>query len=195
MSAAIPHFPLSGAILAGGRSSRMGRDKAFIPIHGQTLVAHQAALLRSLGIDDLIISGRPEVDYAIPDTRLVTDTVTDAGPLAGLAAILKAARHPWVLVLAVDLPKLTPAYLQSLLDTGAGRIGVVPHGPRGYEPLAALYPRVLLPRVDAALAAGRFSLQKLIEDSVQHTELKKVEIDSAHLPQFANWNTPQDTTG
>lgn len=173
----------------------MGRDKAFIPIHGQTLVAHQAALLRSLGIDDLIISGRPDVDYAIPDARLVTDTLTDAGPLAGLAAILTAARQPWVLVLAVDLPKLTPTYLQTLLDIGAGRIGVVPHGPRGYEPLAALYPRGLLPRVEAALAEGRLSLQHLIDKSVQQADLKKVEISPADLPQFANWNTPQDTTG
>ena len=186
-------FPLSGAILAGGRSSRMGRDKAFIPIHGHPLIAHQAALLRSLGIDDLIISGRPDIDYGIPDAHLVTDTVTDAGPLAGLAAILKAARHPWVLVLAVDLPKLTPAYLQSLVKVGAGRVGVVPHGPRGYEPLAALYPRGLLPRVEAALSEGRFSLQNLIEKSVQLTDLKKVEISQNDRPQFANWNTPQDT--
>ena len=172
----------------------MGRDKAFIPLHGQTLVAHQAALLRSLGIDDLILSGRPDIDYGIPDARLVTDTVPDAGPLAGLAAILKAARHPWVLVLAVDLPKITPAYLQTLLITGSGRIGVVPHGPHGYEPLAALYPRSLLPRMESCLAEGRFSLQSLIEKSVQLAELKKVEITPDDLPQFANWNTPQDTT-
>ena len=173
----------------------MGRDKAFVSIHGQTLVAHQAALLRSLGIDDLILSGRPEIDYGIPDARLVTDTVPDAGPLAGLAAILNAARHPWVLVLAVDLPKLTPAYLQTLLNVGAGRIGVVPHGPHGYEPLAALYPRSLLPRVETALAAGRRSLQNLIAESVQLADLNKVEIDATDLPLFANWNTPQDTTG
>lgn len=195
MSSAPLSFPLSGAILAGGRSSRMGRDKAFVSIHGQTLVAHQAALLRSLGIDDLILSGRPEIDYGIPDARLVTDTVPDAGPLAGLAAILNAARHPWVLVLAVDLPKLTPAYLQTLLNVGAGRIGVVPHGPHGYEPLAALYPRSLLPRVETALAAGRRSLQNLIAESVQLADLNKVEIDATDLPLFANWNTPQDTTG
>ena len=172
----------------------MGRDKAFVPIHGQTLVAHQAALLHSLGIDDLIISGRPEVDYAIPGARIVTDPVADAGPLAGLAAILNAARHPWALVIAVDLPLLTPEYLQKLIAIGSGLTGAVPHGPRGYEPLASLYPRRLLPRVEKALSAGDYSLQNLIENSVQLAELKKVEISISELPQFANWNTPQDAS-
>ena len=172
----------------------MGRDKAFISLNGQSLIARQAALLRSLGIDDLIISGRPDVDYAIPGARIVTDPVANAGPLAGLAAILNAARHPWVLVIAVDLPLLTPEYLQKLITIGAGLTGAVPHGPRGYEPLAALYPRRLLPHVERALAARRFSLQTLIENSVQLTELNKVEIDPSELPQFANWNTPQDAS-
>ena len=135
----------------------MGRDKAFLPFpppDGPPLIARQAAVLRSLGIHDLLISGRPDVDYTttIPDARIVTDTLADAGPLAGLTAILTAARHPWVLVLAVDLPHLTPAYLRTLVATGAGRTGVVFHGPHGYEPLAALYPRTLL--ADATRPAG-----------------------------------------
>jgi molybdenum cofactor guanylyltransferase len=193
----MPDFPITGAILAGGRSSRMGRDKAFLPFpapDGPPLIARQAALLRSLGITDLIISGRADTDYAtaIPDGRLVYDTVPDAGPLAGLAAILAAASHPWVLILAVDLPQLTPAYLQKLISTGGGHHGVVPQGPHGYEPLAALYPRTLLPRLQAALDAGQFSLQKLLHESIEAALIKALPLEPTELNQLSNWNTPAD---
>lgn len=190
-------FAVSGAILAGGRSSRMGRDKAFLPFpapDGPPLIARQAALLRSLGISDLLISGRPSTDYAsaVPDARVVTDAIPDSGPLAGLAAILTAARHPWVLVIAVDLPFLTPAYLQKLLATGSGHTGVVPHGPHGYEPLAALYPRALLPLVEIALASGQLSLQSLLQSSSQSSLMKPVILAESERPLFFNWNTPSD---
>ncbi|CAM3109742.1 molybdenum cofactor guanylyltransferase [Rariglobus hedericola] len=193
----MPDFAITGAILAGGRSSRMGRDKAFLPFpapDGPPLIAHQAALLRSLGITDLIISGRLDTDYAttLPNARVVHDTVPDAGPLAGLIAILAAASHPWVLILAVDLPQLTPTYLQKMISTGGGRIGVVPYGPHGYEPLAGLYPRTLLPRLQAALDAGHFRLQKLLHESTQEALIKALPLEPAEIDLFSNWNTPAD---
>lgn len=183
---------VSGAVLAGGRSSRMGRDKAFLSHDGIPLVARQVGLLRALGIDDLLISGRAGIDYAVPDARVVTDPVPDAGPLAGLAATLAAARHPRVLVIAVDLPLLTTSFLQRILDTGGGRGGVVPHGPHGFEPLVALYPRDLLPRIEAALAERRLGLQALLAAAVVDglmTRLDLADVDQLHL---ANWNTPGD---
>lgn len=176
----------------------MGRDKAFLPFpapDGPPLLARQAALLRTLGITDLLISGRPHTDYAtaVPDARVVTDTLANAGPLAGLAVILAAARHPWVVIIAVDLPFLTPAYLQKLLATGSGRIGVVPRGPHGYEPLVALYPRSLLPLVETALASRQLRLQILLQSATQAALIKPLAITAAELTLFANWNTPADT--
>lgn len=186
-------FPVTGAILAGGRSSRMGRDKAFLTVDGTTLIARQAALLRSVGIDDLIISGRAGIDYAVPDARVVTDQISDAGPLGGLSAILGAARHPWVLVIAVDLPHLTPSYLKKVLSAGEGHTGVVPHGPHGYEPLVALYPRTLLATTQAALSAGQFSLQHFVQNEVSKSGLTSLNISEIEVPLFTNWNTPADT--
>jgi len=189
----MPDLIFSGAILAGGRSSRMGRDKAFLPIASQSLIARQSALLRSLGTDDLIISGRPNTDYAIPDARIVHDSIADAGPLAGLVAVLSAARHPWVLVIAVDLPRLDATFLNRLLAQGGGRTGVVPYGPRGYEPLAALYPRALLPEAETALRDGEFALHTLIE-SAQHLGLiRPLPLDEEDVPLLTNWNSPEDT--
>jgi molybdopterin-guanine dinucleotide biosynthesis protein A len=171
----------------------MGRDKAFLTVDGTPLIARQAALLRSLGIDDLIISGRTGVDYAVPGARVVTDSIADAGPLGGLSAIFAAARHPWVLVIAVDLPRLTPSYLQKVLFAGGGHTGVVPHGPHGYEPLVALYPRSLLSKAEIALTAGQFSLQRFIESEVSKHSLIPLEISEIESVQFTNWNTPEDT--
>jgi molybdenum cofactor guanylyltransferase len=185
---------ISAAILAGGRSSRMGRDKAFLPSppDGATLIARQAALLRSLGIDDLLISGRAEVDYGLPEACVVLDAVPDAGPLAGLAALLNAARRPWVLVIAVDLPHLTSTYLGKILNAGNGCRGVVPHGPNGYEPLVALYPQSLLTEFESALAAGRRSLQPLIQTAVAAGNLQAIPIEADEHVLFTNWNTPTD---
>lgn len=187
---------ISAGILAGGRSSRMGRDKAFLPSpsDGATLIARQAALLRSLGIDDLLISGRVDVDYGLPEARVVFDMVPDAGPLAGLAAVLNAARHPWVLVIAVDLPHLTSAYLQKILTASHGTQGVVPHGPNGYEPLVALYPKSLLVEIESALAAGRRSLQPLLQAAVANGKLQAIPIEADEQTLFTNWNTPTDVT-
>jgi molybdopterin-guanine dinucleotide biosynthesis protein A len=185
-------FPFSGAIIAGGQSSRMGRDKAFLTIAGQTLVARQASLLREAGCAELILSGRPEVDYGVPDAHRVQDTVTGAGPMAGLAAALAAASHPWVLVLAVDLPRLNLDFLYRLLAVGGGHTGVVPHGPRGHEPLAALYPRALLTEVEAALARKTFALHTLVEHAETLGLITRWELTPADAPLLANWNTPED---
>lgn len=187
-----PPFPVSGAVLAGGRSSRMGRDKAFLLLDGVPLVARQTALLGSLGLEDLLISGRAGIDYAVPTARVVTDPVADAGPLAGLAAVLAAVRHPWVLVVAVDVPRLTATFLQRILDTGAGRIGVAPHAPHGFEPLVALYPRALLPRIEAALAERRLGLQALLADATRDGLMIRMDLSDADLPLLANWNAPED---
>ena len=188
----MPSFPFSGAIIAGGRSSRMGRDKAFLPVDGQPLIARQAGLLRSLGTDDLIISGRPDTDYGVPGAHVVHDPVKDAGPLAGLVAVLSATKHPWVLVIAVDLPRLDAAFLNRLRSLGSGHTGVVPHGPRGYEPLAALYPRALLPEAEAALQRGDHALHTLLEHAEEISLVTRLELELDDLNVLANCNTPSD---
>ena len=184
----------SAAVLAGGRSRRMGRDKAFLPMppEGEPLISHQAAMLRSLGTDDLLISGHAGIDYGLTDARIVTDSVIDCGPLGGLAAVLAAARHPRVVIIAVDLPHMTAAYLNKILTACSGCTGVVPLGKMGYEPLVAVYPKRFLPRIEAALAAGDLSLQPLIQAAVKDSILLPLPIDEGEAPLFTNWNAPGD---
>jgi molybdopterin-guanine dinucleotide biosynthesis protein A len=172
----------------------MGRDKAFLPSpnKGIPLIAHQATLLSSLGIDDLLISGQAGVDYGIPGARVVTDAVADCGPLSGLAAVIAAARHSQILVIAVDLPHLTDTYLKKILANAAGNTGVVPHGPDGFEPMVAVYPKSFLPRIENALAAGHLGLQPLIQAAVTGFILNPLSIDLSERPLFTNWNSPAD---
>lgn len=183
--------PFSGAILAGGRSLRMGRDKAFLVQDGLTMVQRQAAVLRSVGCDEVLISGRIGVDYAVAGTRVVYDPVDGAGPLAGLVAALTGARNDWVLVLAVDLPLITAGFIKRLLAAGAGRTGAVPHGSHGYEPLAALYPRGMLAEATAALHRGEYSLQQLVARAEQSGLLVRFPLEEIDTRLLTNWNEPE----
>ena len=118
----------TGALIAGGRSSRMGRDKAFLDWQGRPLWEVQLAKLSSVGASELLVCGRREQGFEGDGFRFVQDDVEDLGPLAGLANALKEASHETVLVLAVDMPLVTAELLRELLgkcDGLPGR-GVVP---------------------------------------------------------------------
>ncbi len=182
----------AAAVLAGGKSSRFGGDKAFARWKGRRLLDHQLDLLRVLGPAQLIISGRPETDYAVPDAAVVLDAVPGHGPLGGLAAVLSAVRAPHVLLLAVDLPAMTRGFLQSLLARRAPGVGVVPRTPEGWEPLAAAYPREILPLVRRHLARRELAMHRLVEAGVAAGLLMELPVPAASRTAFRNVNTLRD---
>jgi FdhD protein len=180
------------ALLAGGRSSRLGRDKAFVDWRGQPLYVAQLRKLASLGPERLWLSTRPEQPFpeVLEGVTRVVDAVPDLGPLGGLQSVLAASDAPFLFVLAVDLPKMEPAFLARLLDEGAG---TVPRSKQGWEPLAALYPRAgLLDLVEAFLAAGKRRLQDLLDEAAARGLVKPLALDERSAPLFANLNTPDD---
>lgn len=180
------------ALLAGGRSSRLGRDKAFLDWRGQPLYVAQLRKLSSLGPERLWLSTRPEQPFpeVLEGVTRVVDAVPDLGPLGGLQSVLAASDAPFLLVLAVDLPKMEPAFLARLLDEG---VGTVPRSEHGWEPLAALYPRAaLLDLVEAFLAAGNHRLQDLLDEAAARGLVKPLALGERSAPLFANLNTPDD---
>lgn len=185
---------LSGVVLAGGRSRRMGRDKAFLTIDGTTLVRRQAALLASVGCGEILISGRPDVDYGVPEARIVFDPVEDGGPLAGLVAALNAMKHARLLALAVDLPHMTPQFLRTLLAAGDAGVSVVPYGQHGYEPLGACYARSLAEPAKVALAKGALSLQELMAEAEAAGLVRRLTLVPSDEDVFENWNLPEDVS-
>jgi len=155
---------MSGVVLAGGSSRRMGRDKALVELDGEPLVARAVRLLSGLCSDVVVASGdgRRLDGAGAGSYRQVADVVPDAGPVAGIAAGLEAARHTLVAVVAVDMPDANPALLALLADLWRGEPAVVARSRGRLEPLHAVYARHAAPALRSFLAAGRRSVREAL---------------------------------
>ncbi len=188
-------LPLDAVLLAAGRSVRMGRDKALLEIGGVPLWRRQRAVLADAGAERIFLSARADQpwvgDAAAEFAGVAADPVAGAGPLAGIVAALEASKTPRLAVLAIDLPAMEARWFRALAaqcPAGAGAVGR-----RGdfFEPLAAIYPRELLPAARAALAGGELSLQRLLAAAERGGLMRVVEIAPADAGLFANWNAPE----
>ena len=181
-----------GFVVAGGRSVRMGRDKALLPWEGAALLDHAIARLRAVCRDVRILSG-PEPRYEDRGVPVVVDRIGDAGPLAGLDAALAAAGARPVLFLGVDLPFVTPALLSLVLARVAGADAAVPRVGGRPEPLCAAYGPGCSTAVRARLDAGERRMTSFWPD-VRVVELLEAELGTLGRVDalFRNVNTPDD---
>jgi molybdopterin-guanine dinucleotide biosynthesis protein A len=187
---------VEAAVLAGGASSRMGRDKATLPYQGRAMAERVAAALGAcIERVSLVVVVRPEQELSLALPRIV-DAHAERAPIVGVCAALRAARAPAVLVAACDLPELDPAVVLALLalvPAEGGHEIVAPLGPRGPEPLLAVYRRTLLERIEQRIADQKLSLQELIHES--HSLLVPAQllqrIDPT-LRSLRNVNRPED---
>lgn len=182
---------ISTALLAGGRSRRMGRDKCCIEMDGVPLWRRQLALLVTISTDIMVIS-RTRPDWCPSNVRWVPDRVVDGGPLAAIDAGLAAAAYSKTLFLAVDLPEMTAEYLQSLVNQTSGPSGVAPIIGDFFQPLSAVYPQSAIPIVTSRLAEPDKSLQPLLRKLVATENMKSIPVSTADLPCFRNYNSPHD---
>jgi molybdenum cofactor guanylyltransferase len=186
---------ISVVILAGGESRRMGRDKAFLVHGGKTLLAHQLETVAVLRPAEILVSGRADTDYGHLGYPVVLDAQPGCGPIAGVERALAVARSELVLVLAVDLPRMTPAFLGRLLALADSGPGVVPKTSRGLEPLAAVYPR----RAHAIASDGLQNSRRMLEDFVTRCAgaglVRIWRCPPEEEAVFTNWNSPADFAG
>ena len=170
---------VSVAVLAGGRSRRFGSDKRLLPIEGTTLLGRTLALAASLSDDVvLVVADDADAQHLAPvlaahagRVRVVTDTRSDTGPLAGLEAALGAAGNEVVLVLAGDHPRLGADLLTLLIATARAHPqarAVTLAGPLGPEPMLTVHRRASLVEVSAALDAGSRRMLDLLERLEPH---------------------------
>ncbi len=186
---------LTGLVLAGGASRRMGRDKALLRLPGgESLLERQIWALRETGAARVLISTRKGRDYGAVAADLVFDPEVDAGPLAGIAAGLRAAREGLVLVLAVDMPRVDPGHLQELLrQTEAESLrGVVPVCDGIIEPLVAVYPAALAAAAEVAMAAGNRSPRDWVKNEAARGSLSLWNTPPSWHTAMRSWNTPAD---
>lgn len=181
----------AGAVLAGGRSTRMGQDKAGLMVGGETLLNRQLRLLREAGASELfvVVAAGREAPPALPEgVRTISDRVADAGPLAGIDAALSAASCPLVLMLAVDLPAMTAGWLRQLIDLCHDGRGAVPVVDGRYEPLAAVYPQSLAAEARARMDRGELALQSIVDQGIAAAVLKAWKVESEIATVLVNWN-------
>ena len=184
-----------GAVLAGGRGHRIGGDKPSLEVGDKTLVRYAVDALRSVGLEVALVL-RPDQPAPLTAHTIATvrDEIEDAGPLAGLQALLRWLPVEWAVVVACDQPFLAPPLLRGLLAQPRDSADVVlPEGPNGPEPLPGLYRRTCLPDVDAALARGERSLRELVARlRSRQVPQKQVRRWDPDLVSFVNVNTPDD---
>ena len=182
----------TAAILLGGDSTRMGRDKASLHWEGRPLLAHVHKIVEPLVREVLLVTrpGRVEAAQALAPagTRVLADTATARGPLAGIHAALRGAAHDSVLVVACDMPRINPALLEGLLDDPQGDVVIPRHG-RHFEPLLAVYRRSCLPAIEAVLEEGSARVPAFFSTVVLSIwDERRLRNLDPELLSLTNWN-------
>ena len=206
----------AAVLLAGGKSSRMGRDKSALPVNGEPLWQRQLAVLHATGPAEIFISGKSDGPYADCGVEILADEFPDCGPLGGIATALRRCTAERLLVLAVDMPTMTAAFLRTLVEEsqragkgvtptvaadGRRRAGfqsamesahLLPSAATGIEPLAAVYPRAALAIADECLRAGEFKLEIFVRKLEASGLVSVRAVAGKDAALFTNWNAPED---
>ena len=180
------------AILAGGNSSRMGRDKALLPFRGQTLVAHIGQILAPIFEQTIVVTANAQIADAA-NLPAVADTFAGRGPLGGIHAALSHYGAPTFIV-ACDMPFLNADFIRFLAADfeGAAR---VPLSDDGFEPLHAVYAPICLPTFERYLRVeGKMpSLRRVLgEVGARWVAADVARGFDVELKMFGNWNWPAD---
>jgi molybdopterin-guanine dinucleotide biosynthesis protein A len=158
------YWDITGYILAGGESRRLGHDKRILSVGGQTLLARTQGLLRNLLDEEPFVVGDNLAGLGIDPAHIIQDARPDCGPLGGLVASLKKSPTEWILALAVDMPFLKNDDLQRMLQAARHDYDVLTLSMDGRpEPLAALYRKTTLPFWLERLNQGSLSLSEGIQ--------------------------------
>ena len=180
-----PTYDATAVILAGGLSTRMGRDKSLMEVGGQPLIARVADQLRPL-FPEVLVSGNDAAKYAFLGLPVIPDEQPGQGPLMGILSSLKAAGRDRVLVVAADMPVVDPAFIHELLRLSEQAEVVMPVAEDGRsEPLFAVYRKTAIPRAEALLAQGQRRVTGL---------LSGLTVRQPPMPAgwYYNLNTPED---
>jgi len=183
---------LSGVVLAGGQSRRMGYDKSRLILGGEALIER---VLRTLGAlcDDLIIVTNAPASFNNMSVRLVADAIPGGGALSGLHAGLTAARHEFAIVVACDMPFLNAKFLQHMAHLAPGYDVVVPRWHSGYEPLHAIYARRCVTAIEPILRSGGGRIVEFYAHvNVRCIEPEQVASFDPEGWMFFNINSPED---
>ena len=181
---------VTGVILAGGKSSRMGKDKALLPYQVKRLIDAPIETLTGL-FSHVVLSVRDPLDYAEYALPKIADQYADIGPMGGICSVLKSGRER-IFCVACDMPYLNEAlitYLCGFTDFDA----VIPVWDKREEMLHAVYSNTLVPVFEQAIRSGQYKLANAVASAqvryIEPDEIRRFDPDGEC---FRNVNTPDD---
>jgi molybdopterin-guanine dinucleotide biosynthesis protein A len=182
----------SALVLAGGRSARMGRDKALLPLGDATLIEHLVATLTPRFTDIVVVASPTQVLPPLA-ASVVRDAIAYEGPAAGLAAGLRAMQHEVAFVTSCDGLGVHLPLVEFLLSEVTGHDAVLPVWDGRPQPLRAVYRRTALGPLEQQLALGGRRLLDLFDAiKVRHVGEEEIRRFDAGGRSFVNLNTPAD---
>lgn len=183
---------VSGIILAGGRSSRLGQNKALIVFEGQPVIQHVVNVLQPL-VDEIVLSTNTPDEFAFLGLQMVADLYAGVGALAGLHAGLSAIRTEYGLVVGCDMPFLNAALLQHMLSRTTDYDIVMPRLNGYHEPLHAIYARRCLAAIEDSIRSGQRRLISFVSQmNVRYIDQEEISRFDPGCLSFFNINSPAD---
>ena len=181
---------MTGIIIAGGKSSRMGQDKAFIQYNGKQLIEHAIDLLTGFCNQIIISTNKPE-RYQHFNFKIVPDMLEGIGPLGGLHATLSATESATNIVIPCDMPHITKNLIAHLLKQHKPNYITVPVHHGFLEPLCAIYPNKALATIEKMINSGNYKLYNLLK--LYPTQQINIETFLLQTPDILNnLNAPTD---
>lgn len=183
---------VTGVVLAGGRSRRMGRDKALLPFGQGLLIERVVEVVQQVTADVILITNTPE-QYQHFGLPMFSDVIAGAGSLGGIYTGLVSAKSPYSLCLACDMPFVKATFLRFLCDTLTEADVVVPRDTTDYQPLCAVYSQVCCEPIRHQIEAGRLKITRFF-DQVRIRVIGGdvlARYDPSNI-MFFNANTPEE---
>lgn len=186
---------ITGIILAGGKNTRMGTNKAFLEIDGVRLIDKTINIYRQLFDDIIIVTNDPLSYIEFTDATIVTDIYKGKGPLGGIYTGLFYSKNDYAFVSACDMPYLNEDFISYLTNQAGKHDVIVPELVEGYQPLHAIYSRNCLPSIKRLLMLDKLKITGFYRDmrvmAVGEEQFHPFNKDGR---LFQNLNTPEDVT-
>lgn len=178
---------ITGIILSGGKSSRMGTDKGFLKLKGKTFMEHSIEALKPFVSETIIISNNRA--YDVFNLKRIDDEIEDAGPLAGVYTGLKHSKTDYNLVLSCDIPLINAEIIKLLIDAidGTSEVIQIEHNHKS-SPLIALYKKNCANKFYELLNEG----ERRLRFAVNQCKVKQIKLNSEIGVYTVNINTPED---
>lgn len=183
---------MTGVILAGGRSKRIGRNKAFLEINGKKIIDRIVDIFKVTFHEVILVTNTP-LEYLNFDLRIVTDLIPDKGALGGIYTGLFYASSQQIFVSACDMPFPNKGFIDHVISKADDFDVVVPHSEDGFQPLHAVYSKRCMRHMETLMKSDRLKITEFYRKvRVREINVQEIRPFDPDGTLFFNINTPED---